>query len=87
MERELPAGLSDAQRWVLLEFFKGHIPAGQLTKQLGIDARAEPERHLFPVAAVPPEARAEHAPRKSPQSGPSRQSKDNADGGTGAAAA
>lgn len=87
MDRELPAGLSDAQRWALLEFFKGHIPAGQLTERLGIDARAEPERHLFPVATVPPEARGEHASRTSPPSGPFLHSEDNADSGTGAAAA
>jgi hypothetical protein len=37
MERELPAGLSDQQRSVLLEFFKGHISAGQLTQRLGIE--------------------------------------------------
>lgn len=38
MERDLPAGLSEAQRNVLCEFFKGHITAGQLTQRLGIDA-------------------------------------------------
>jgi hypothetical protein len=37
MARELPAGLSEAQRSVLCEFFKGHISAGQLTQRLGID--------------------------------------------------
>jgi hypothetical protein len=37
MEGQLPAGLSDSQRWVLREFFKGHISAGQLTQRLGID--------------------------------------------------
>lgn len=38
MEREMPAGLSEAQRWVLCEFFKGHISAGRLTQRLGLDA-------------------------------------------------
>jgi hypothetical protein len=38
MERDLPAGLSDAQRNVLSEFFAGRIPAGQLTKRLGIES-------------------------------------------------
>jgi hypothetical protein len=37
MERELPAGLSDHQRSALLEFFAGHISAGQLTQRLGIE--------------------------------------------------
>jgi hypothetical protein len=38
MDRQLPAGLSDAQRSALCEFFAGHISAGQLTQRLGIDA-------------------------------------------------
>lgn len=38
MERQLPPGLSGAQRSALLEFFAGHISAGQLTGRLGIDA-------------------------------------------------
>jgi hypothetical protein len=38
MEREFPAGLSEDQRSVLCEFFKGHISAGQLTQRLGIEA-------------------------------------------------
>jgi hypothetical protein len=37
MERVLPAGLSDQQRRVLLDFFKGHVSAGQLTERLGIE--------------------------------------------------
>jgi hypothetical protein len=37
MARELPAGLSDAQRIVLSEFFAGRISAGQLTQRLGIE--------------------------------------------------
>ena len=37
MERQLPPELSDSQRWVLREFFKGHISAGQLTQRLEID--------------------------------------------------
>jgi hypothetical protein len=40
MERELPAGLSDAQRSVLCDFFAGRISAGQLTQRLGIEAPA-----------------------------------------------
>jgi hypothetical protein len=40
MERQLPAGLSDAQRSALSEFFAGHISAGQLTQRLGIQAPA-----------------------------------------------
>jgi hypothetical protein len=53
MERELPAGLSDHQRSVLLEFFKGHISAGLLTQRLGIersprtrDSRSERQSQL-----------------------------------------
>jgi hypothetical protein len=53
MQRELPAGLSDQQRSVLIEFFKGHISAGQLTERLGIeaspqtrDSRSERKSHL-----------------------------------------
>jgi hypothetical protein len=38
MERQLPPGLSDAQRCVLLDFFDGRLPAGQLTERLGIAA-------------------------------------------------
>ena len=37
MERRLPAGLTDAQRIVLLQFFAGHISAGQLTQRLGLE--------------------------------------------------
>ena len=37
MERELPAGLSDAQRCALSEFFAGRVSAGQLTQRLGIE--------------------------------------------------
>lgn len=37
MDRDLPAGLSDTQRNVLSEFFAGRIPAGQLTKRLGVE--------------------------------------------------
>lgn len=37
MERQLLAGLSDAQRGVLCEFFAGRISAGQLTQRLGIE--------------------------------------------------
>ena len=47
MERDLPAGLSDQQRSVLLEFFKGHISAGQLTQRLGIQP-PQPTRDLEP---------------------------------------
>lgn len=53
MERDIPAGLSDQQRSVLLEFFKGHISAGQLTQRLGIEtlprtrnSRSERQSHL-----------------------------------------
>jgi|SRR5690348_10201337 len=55
MQRELPAGLSEQQRCVLLEFFKGHISAGQLTERLGIelapqtrDSRSEQKSHPRP---------------------------------------
>ena len=37
MGRELPAGLSDAQRAALSEFYTGHISAGQLTHRLGLE--------------------------------------------------
>lgn len=50
MARELPAGLSDAQRNTLLEFFAGHITAGKLTERLEIgpsprtgDSQPEPQ--------------------------------------------
>lgn len=38
MGRELPQGLSDAQRMALCEFFEGHISAGQLSQRLGLEA-------------------------------------------------
>jgi hypothetical protein len=52
MERELPAGLSDAQRTALCEFFAGHISAGQLTQRLGIEAR--PPGHASSSERQPP---------------------------------
>jgi hypothetical protein len=60
MERELPAGLSDAQRSVLSEFFAGHISAGQLTQRLGIEASPQardssPEPQSRVHSEVPPE--------------------------------
>lgn len=65
MERQLPAGLSDQQRSVLLEFFKGHISAGQLTQRLGIepspptrDSRSERQSHLRQSQPELPRARA-----------------------------
>jgi hypothetical protein len=41
MSRELPPGLSDAQRSTLSEFFAGHISAGQLSQRLGFEAPAQ----------------------------------------------
>jgi hypothetical protein len=38
MGRQLPAGLSDAQRTALSEFYTGHISAGQLSQRLGLEA-------------------------------------------------
>jgi hypothetical protein len=38
MGRHLPAGLSDAQRIALCEFYERHISAGQLMQRLGIEA-------------------------------------------------
>lgn len=48
MQRDLPAGLSDTQRNVLSEFFAGRIPAGQLTKRLGIESPAVAHQHVDP---------------------------------------
>jgi hypothetical protein len=48
MDRQLPPGLSDAQRCVLLEFYAGHITAGQLTERLCIDASARPQVNSAP---------------------------------------
>ena len=50
MERDLPAGLSDTQRNVLSEFFAGRIPAGQLTKRLGIESPEAAHQHVDPDA-------------------------------------
>jgi hypothetical protein len=58
VDRQLPQGLSDAQRYALLEFFAGHLSAGQLTKRLGFDdagraqASPKPERHPSRVATA-----------------------------------
>jgi hypothetical protein len=90
VDRELPAELSEAQRWVLRDFFDGRIPAGQLTQRLGIDARAQqPERHLPGVADVPPGAGDERDPQKRRQSRPAAPGpgKDLPAANTGAAAA
>jgi hypothetical protein len=38
MGRQLPAGLSHAQRSALSEFYTGHISAGQLSQRLGLEA-------------------------------------------------
>ena len=60
MDRQLPPGLSDAQRCALLEFYAGHISAGQFSERLGIDASerahgsSEPAPHLSRVAMVSP---------------------------------
>lgn len=48
MERQFPPGLSDAQRYALLEFYAGHLSAGQLTARLGIDAPGRPEEGSKP---------------------------------------
>lgn len=60
MDRHLPPGLSDAQRCALLEFYAGHVSAGQLTERLGIEAsgRAQldsaPELHRSRFATAAP---------------------------------
>ena len=36
MGRQPPAGLTDAQRIALSEFYAGHISAGQLSQRLGL---------------------------------------------------
>ena len=43
MGRHVTAGLSDAQRIALSEFFEGHISAGQLSQRLGIESSAQIE--------------------------------------------
>jgi hypothetical protein len=48
MDRHLPAGLSDTQRRVLSEFFAGRIPAGQLTKRLGIEVSEVAHQQVDP---------------------------------------
>jgi hypothetical protein len=48
MERDLPPGLSDTQRNVLSEFFAGRIPAGQLTKRLGLESPEAAHQHMDP---------------------------------------
>lgn len=59
MKRQLPAGLSDAQRTALTEFFAGHISAGQLTQRLGIEApppiHDPPPGRQSPVQKADPE--------------------------------
>lgn len=57
MGRELPAGLSDAQRMALSEFYAGHISAGQLSQRLGLAPPTSTDgssQRQSPVWEVPP---------------------------------
>ena len=58
MDRELPTGLSDAQRAALSEFYAGHISAGQLSQRLGLQAptsTGDSAQHRALVREVHPE--------------------------------
>lgn len=78
MERELPAGLSDAQRIALSEFFAGRLSAGQLTNRLGIEPTgvAEPalerDRHRPGAVRIPNPFRALASGRSIAPSAPPR---------------
>lgn len=50
MPRELPAGLSDHHRDALLQFYHGHLSAGQLSERLGL-RRGEDASSSRPPAA------------------------------------
>ena len=43
MDRPLPAGLTNAQRNVLSDFYAGRISAGHLMQHLGIESQARTE--------------------------------------------